>query len=128
MFEPAESIFYDVSALDLKAKEKILREAYAVTTDWWVDVLDCRKSFARQTVDMGFEDILSKLTDKWCKFIVIARYDIVEKDHYGEVGFCNMTEDVSYYLWINVSKDDFIKLVENNNLKLRKLNTIKESL
>ena len=55
------SIFYKIDKLTMKQKKSICKDAYKVATKWWVDILDCNVSIARQQITMPFEDIMKKL-------------------------------------------------------------------
>jgi len=66
---------------------------------WWVDILDCRKSFYRRLIKMSFESIMQKFDEK-CYFSVIHRDRGIEPE-YIEVAF-STSSSPSYFLWIMV--------------------------
>lgn len=57
-------IFYNTQSLSLTEKVAIIEDAFALKTEWWVDILDCSVSWARQRIEMSFEDILLKFHSK----------------------------------------------------------------
>ena len=101
--------------LTLKQKKELILAAKAVCFEWWVDILDCSKSWYRQKTDMSFEDIMKKF-DKTCHFIVIHRN--FGRENHIEVGFCTMGKGPDYFLWINVTMEHeslFAHLKENGS-------------
>ena len=95
-------IFYDTSGLTHGQQEALLRKAYSICSEWWLDKLDCSVSWARQRVpDASFEDAMSHFVDN-AFFVVIHRRQILMIDKpYLEVGFRSM-EHIDYFLWIIV--------------------------
>jgi hypothetical protein len=112
-------IFLDVSGINLESKKNILHDAFAVNTEWWVDILDCSVSFYRIYVDMSFEDVLLKLDDS-SHFVTILRTGKHRGcDNYGEIGFSTM-KTPSHFLFIHVTEDDYWKIA--NKHKLERIN------
>ena len=109
-----QHIFYR-NDLSIPQKIELLTEAKEKSYKWWVDILDCNKSFARQKIEMEFEDIVSKLTDN-SHFTVIHRHDYIDKE-YLETGFSTM-EDPAYFLWICCSIDTLPHFISKYDLKL----------
>lgn len=102
----------NTSGLSLDEKRELLIRSRAKCFEWWVDILDCSKSFARQRIEMTFDEILAKLTTK-CHFTVIVR-DLPNK--HIEVGFSTMNVvSPNYYLWINL---DMINITMFNHLSM----------
>ncbi len=95
-------IFYDTSSLTCAEKEQLLRKAYSICSDWWVERLDCSVSCARQRVsDATFEDAMGHFSEN-AFFVVIHRRQILMIDEpYLEVAFSSM-EPIDYFLWIIV--------------------------
>jgi len=106
-------IHYNTSHLTLEQKQKICTEAKKVCFEWNADKLDCSKSWARQTIEMSFEDILKKLTDD-CHFVFIHRrgYEDWKNNKYFkhtwsiEIGFCTMDKGVDYFLFIYMKEEE----------------------
>jgi hypothetical protein len=87
-------------------KVAMLSDAINYCDRWWADILDCRVSLARQKIDVSFEDILAKFTERsHCSVIYRPT-----PENYLEVGFRSET-DPDYFLWIIISEhsDEFIK-------------------
>lgn len=105
-------IFYNIRHLTLSEKVMILNEAYTLRERWWVDILDCNISFARQKIEMSFEDIILKFYEK-AHFVVIHRKSF---EHYGEIGFCTL-KSPEYFLWINLSVEKLQYIVSKFDLK-----------
>lgn len=93
----------DYQELSLDQKRKLCELAYQHSFKWWVDQLDCSKSMARESVDMSFEEILSRLKPS-SHFIVIKRNNSWE-NHY-EVGFREGVL-IDHFLFIQVEVDVF---------------------
>lgn len=112
------SRFYDVSGFTLKERAALLEQAKELCYEWWVDELDCSKSYARIRKNMPFSEILKKLTTT-SLFTIVHRDErgLCSESEYYEFGFTTMGNEVNYYLWIKVSLDKGHELV--NNLKLR---------
>ena len=107
MFE--QHIHYNVKNLPLEEKKDLMKKAFDLKYNWWVDKLDCKDSFSRQKIDMSFEEVMGHLTEK--AFVTL----INRKERYPdpenlEIGFCSMEIPVEYFLWIQVpmsEKDQF---------------------
>lgn len=109
-------IFYK-NDLSVTQKLELLEEAKSKSYNWWVDILDCSKSFSRQKVEMDFEEILSKLTDK-SHFTFIHRMPRFNEDSYLETGFVTMVGEPEYFLWIQCKIDIMPQLISKYNLNL----------
>lgn len=90
---------YNVNKLTLEEKRSICYQAKEKCDRWWVDILDCSKSWHRERVDMSFEDIMAKLDHK-CHFVIIHRD--LEPENYLEVGFSTLNTGPDYFLWIHL--------------------------
>ncbi len=111
-----QDIFYKNDHLSLKEKKNVLIAAKKKSTKWWVDILDCRKSWRRQKIKMSFDDVLLKLKNN-SHFVIIHRTGIHRiEGEYLEIGFCTFGEE-EYFLWIICSKDEIPYFVEKYNLK-----------
>lgn len=108
-------IFYDINRLSLKKKEALLREAKEKATRWWVDSLDCTKSYSRQTVEMPFDEVMKKLPGSLCVFIHRRGYE--DWEWCLETGFRTMTNP-DYFLWIDVDQKEIEGLVKKYGLKV----------
>lgn len=90
---------YDTRNLTLEQKEDILRRAKEVCDTWWVDELDCNKSFHRQRIDMDFDEIMEKL-EPGTHFVIIHRHH--DPENYLEIVFRTMADTPDYFLWIQL--------------------------
>lgn len=86
---------YDTHDLTIEQKVDILHRAKAVCYNWWVDILDCSKSFHRQKIEMSFEEIMAKFDDR-SFFVIIHR---TFHENYLEIGFSTM-DTPDYFLWM----------------------------
>ena len=109
-------IFYDTRDLSLEQKIAILKDCKEICFRWWTDKLDCSVSFARQSIDMTFEEIMEKF-DKKAHFVVIDRafFPIDKKKHF-EIGFSTMS-GIDYFLFLWVENDKMPMIIEKYNLK-----------
>lgn len=108
------NIFYDVKL----SKEKTLllfKVAKENCEHWWFDILDCNKSFARQKIDIEFEEALKWYFDKSFPSVIFRDS---EREKFLEVGFRAMT-DPDYFLWIIVPPDKANLIIESFGLKVR---------
>lgn len=121
-----KDIFYNTESLSLEDKKTILEDAKAMAYHWWVDILDCNVSMARQKINMDWNDIVLKL-DNRCFFSIIYRkgYEDQRSDkkwfinHWClEIGFCTM-KSPEYYLWILVDEKEVDSFIKKWNLKER---------
>jgi hypothetical protein len=105
-----QHIHYDVSDLSLEEKKDLMKLAFGLAFEWWVDELNCSKSFCRKKVDMSFDDILDKLKEN-AHVVFINRKERPDTPEHLEVGFCSMGVPVEYFLWIRVpiSEKDVFK-------------------
>lgn len=106
------SMFFNIRDLSLTDKQDLLNQAYEKSSSFWVDHLDCSKSWRRVKVDMTYEEVLTKLESS-SHFTVILRNNPLG-EVYGEVGFVS---NDSYYLWIILPEDKFMELVSDWKLK-----------
>ena len=109
-------IFYDIRNLSLRRKKALLIDALALSDEWWIDVLDCSKSLARQRIDMEFGEMLKKLKSD-CHFVVIDReFYPTDKFKHFEIGFSTMSGTPAYYLWIRVADRHMPNLLKKYKL------------
>lgn len=107
-YEP--DVFYNIQELTLEQKKEILKDARDLSFNWHVDVLDAKISWARQKIEMSFEEILEKLDDK-CHFVFIHRKGYrgegmsFRGEYQLEIGFATIIGDPSYFLFINCDEE-----------------------
>jgi hypothetical protein len=111
------NIVYKTHKLSLEQKKNLLLDCKEKCYKWWVDILDCSVSAARQKVDMSFDEMLQKLNKK-SFFTVIDRGTFYNWDtKHFEIGFSTITENPEYFLFILVKDEDFKDLKFKYGLK-----------
>lgn len=111
-------IFYDTSGLTLEEKTQLLIDSKELSYNWQVDTLDCSKSWARQKIEMPFDEIMSKLTNK-CHFVIVLRNTYgMDLENYYEVGFSTF-DDPSLFLFVFVEIEKFSQIIEKFKLKIK---------
>jgi hypothetical protein len=94
-------VHYGLEHLNKDQKIQLMRDAHAICTEWWADVLDCKKSFHRIKVEISLDEILSKADDA-TMFTAIYRDCHCKGDHrHVEISLRTMTNP-DYFLWIIV--------------------------
>ncbi len=112
-------IFYSTEKLSFEQRRQVLLDAKEKCYKWHVDILDCKVSWARQYIDMSFEDIMQKFNNS-AHFVIINRKGYKEEEFNLEIGFSTMI-DPSYYLWIHLKESEIDYFIEKYKL-LKKLN------
>lgn len=110
------SKFYNTE-IPIETKISLLISAIDICDNYHVDVLDCSKSWSRQSTDLKFEDILPKLNED-CHFVVIEREDFLSKKLSGEIGFSEMGKGPNHFLFIYLTLENLEKIITQYNLKL----------
>ena len=121
-----QDIFYKTRELTLDQKKDILKYAQEICDKWNVDILDARKSWQRQTIEMSFEDILEKL-DEDCHFVFIHRKGfknskgkpLGDQEYTLEIGFCTMRGEPTYFLFIYCNEKKLSKFLTKYHLEKR---------
>jgi hypothetical protein len=109
-------IFYKTRELSLSQKIALIKDCKEICFHWWTDKLDCTQSFARQRIDMTFEEIMNKF-DNSAHFVVIDReFCPFDETKHFEIGFRTMSA-IDYFLWIWVEDDKMPVIIEKYNLK-----------
>ena len=115
-------IFYNINELSFKKKIELLKDAKETCFNWWTDVLDCSKSFARQRVEMSFEEAIRKCNEHTFFTFIHRRGFEGWKERNEimdgwrlEVGYRTMTSP-DYFLWINCEEDQVDKLAKKYKL------------
>lgn len=89
-------MMYNTLRLSLDQKIKLLQRGKELCETWWVDILDCSKSFCRQKIDMSFEEIMSKYDGS---HLAVIHRNLHPENHL-EVGFRISEGSVDYFLFI----------------------------
>lgn len=100
---------YKTHGLTLDQKKDLFRRAKAVCRTWWVDELDCKKSWFRQRIDMDFEAALALMQGD-THFVVIHRH--YEPDDYLEIASRTMSGEPDYFLWVQCDPKHIPELTE----------------
>lgn len=114
--EYKHDVFYKTSHLNVKDKKDLLQEAKEKSTNWWIDILDCSKSWSKQKIAMSFKKIISKFNSN-CRFVFIHRrgFKGLRGEYLLETGFTTMG-DPSYFLWIHLDEEQLEHFIEKYNL------------
>jgi hypothetical protein len=113
--------FYETKELTLDQKKEILKDALDCSFDWHVDILDARKSWQREKIEMSFEDALKKL-DLDCHYVFIHRKgfkgsrEIYPHEYILEIGFSTMRGEPTYFLFIFCDEENLSNFVTKYNL------------
>lgn len=107
------AVRYDAQHLNPAQQKQLLIDAKAVCFRWWADILDCSRSFHRQPIDISFEDMLEKHTDR-AFFSVLYRDSYVDdpNDVHIEVAFSTMTQP-DYFMWVLVECEVAKPILDN---------------
>ena len=108
-------IFYTISDLPIEKIIELLKEAKEMSFEWWVDILDINNSFARQRIDMSFDDVVKRI-DNSTHFVFIHRKGYPDWEHYLEIGFRTM-EANDHFLFIHVNEEKLKCFVNKYTLK-----------
>lgn len=109
--------FYNTRELNLEQKIALLDDCKAVCFLWWVDKLDCSVSFCRERIEMTYEEMKQKLTNK-SHFVVIDRkYFMSDEKKHFEIGFCTMTS-IEHFLFIHVEDEMMFPIIEKYGLSI----------
>jgi hypothetical protein len=114
MYKP--DTFYKTEHLNIDEKKELLSWSKDKSFKWWVDKLDVSESWARQKIDMSYNEVITKLDDS-CHFVVIHRKGYNEH-YYLEVAFCTLAKKPEYYLWINCEEKYVKEIVQKFKLNI----------
>jgi len=107
--------FYNTRELSLAQKIALIKDCKEICFQWWIDKLDCSVSYRRQRIDMTFEEIMEKFTNK-AHFVVIDRkYHLRDEKKHFEIGFSTMSE-IDYFLFMWVEDEKMPPIIEKYNL------------
>lgn len=98
-------------------KESFLWECIAESDKTWVDQLDCRISPARQSTDLSVGEVMDiGLHDPKTHYTFIFRQGYGQPDYF-ETGLSTIGNSPDYFLWINLSVEQGLKMIEKWGLK-----------
>lgn len=96
----------DIHYLPLRSKIDILKELKDIAYDIKIDELDCSKSWARQPVDISFEEALTRMTN-FHHFTIIRR-NLCEPEDYIEACLSSLNaQEPNTFIWLKI-KPEFI--------------------
>ena len=98
---------FKLSELSFDQKIALLRKAKELSTHFWVDELDCSKSFCRQKIEMSFDDAM-KLFDDKAILGIYHRY--LSPENHIEVSFRTMSSPIDYFLFLIVPVEKISEL------------------
>ncbi len=114
-------MFRSLQSFEKEELLKIFEEAKYYSFRWWVDKLDCRISIARQSVELDWEEALSKLNGTGDFVTFIERQNLVDNTRHMELSFsstCKEDREVEYFVWVLMSMEYGKKLAEKHNLRI----------
>lgn len=97
-------------------KKEFLEECMSVADHVWTDELDCKKSFARQPTDKTPKEVLELGLKTKSHYTFIYRAGYNEPDYF-ETGLSTIGNTPNYFLWINLSIEQGLKMIEKWGLK-----------
>lgn len=112
-----DDLFYDTSSLTHEQQISLLKEAKLLCRLWWVDILDCSKSCARQRTEMLFDEIMARFK-KDSHFVFINRKGSDPDGYVLETGFRAMSQ-VDYFLWIHLDEKYINRFLKRYPLRAR---------
>lgn len=107
----------DIQHLLLEDKCKLMQDAFLICYKWWIDILDCSKSWTRQKLEMPLSEVLQLVNDKTHFTLFYRNWQNRLVTPYYEFGF-NTYEDPTHFLWIYVEKGKELNdLFDKYNIK-----------
>ena len=112
-------IFYDTKDLSIDQKKELCHKAKEVSYNWHADKIEGWQRLLDPSAD--FEETLNRLNDK-CYFKVIHRRGYDAWNHTGSWskwrGEIAIRFDNDKFLWIQITEDEFNKLIEPYNFDI----------
>ena len=117
--------------IPLEKAESIFREAKEIARKWWIDELDCSKSFSRQPSQKTFEEMMEICKDdnikKHLTYIYRDQYFLPQNEYfdddgkdinrnYWDIGFITICLKPDHFLWIELEEEDGEKLIDKYQL------------
>lgn len=90
----------------------------AVATRFWVDELDCSKSWTRIRTDRTYDEILTKCLNGKAHWTIFHHmYPLINDEApYFQISVSTLCRDVDYFIWIEVSEADFEPIRNKYNI------------
>ncbi len=102
--------------IDKKELKEFLEYCMSIAEKVWADELDCKKSYARQPTDRTPEEVLKMGLEIPSNFVFVLRNGYTSPNYF-ETGLSTLTTHPYYYLWITLSVEDGLKVIEKYNLQ-----------
>lgn len=111
-----QDTFYNTDTLSTDKKIELMEEAKGLCNEWWVDELDCNKSWSRRKIEMSWEDAIERFRNVkgFCFFTIIKRQAF---DNHFEVGYRIQDNHRDLFLWIIVPEKFSESLIDKYGLE-----------
>jgi hypothetical protein len=116
-----ESGFYSLKKLNDEQLKNFFNDAVALSYEAYVEVLDCSKSFRRQSCETFTVHDMIKRASVNNHNVCIDRSIQMGFRKYGEIGYCTITSAPDYFLFVFVTLENLQILVDKYNLKMKLL-------
>ena len=111
--------FYSLSKLDNDKLKAFFKDAVDLSYDSHIDILDCSKSFRReQCTTKTIQEMVDNANTKHHN-VCIDRSVQSDTSQYGEIGYCTITKEPDYFLYIFVTLENLQVLVDKYNLIMK---------
>lgn len=108
-------IFYNLSEVMLQEKKDLIKKSVELSYKQQIDELDCSKSWARTRSTLSIDEIMLKL-ENTSHIVFIERINN-PSDSYFEIGFSTFNLKIDYFLFLFLSKENGLSIVNAFNLK-----------
>lgn len=114
-----KSGFYYLKKLNDEQLKNFFNDAFALSYEAHVDVLDCSKSWRRQSCEtITVEEMIERASVNNHN-ICIDRSIQMDFRKYGEIGYCTITSAPDYFLYIFVTLENLKILVDKYKLEMK---------
>lgn len=98
---------FEINRFGPDVQIELFKKAYELRKDFWLDILDCNISIARQKVkNATFEDALSHFNSNAISSMVVRDDFRPNRNKYFEIGFRSMGRHVDHFLYIIVDYNE----------------------
>ena len=114
-----KSGFYSLAKLDNDKLRDFFIDAIELSYDSHIDILDCSQSFRRQQcTTKTMKEMIENANTKHHN-VCIDRSVQNDMSSYGEIGYCTITKEPDYFLYIFVTLENLQILVDKYNLMMK---------
>jgi len=110
--------FYDISKLGGKELKQFFTDAYNLSYDSRVDKLDITSISRQKTADYSVQEMIDNCKVKHHN-VCIDRSIQYSSTQYGEIGYCTITDNPDYFLYIYVTLENLKILTDKYNLEMK---------